>query len=218
MKNIIFSVDEDMGYGQCHTHKLRIKQNFFQYYWEIIDIHHCINLKYTAWWFDLCILWNDYHNRFSWHPSSPIGKIKIKNILFVMRTLRFYSLNNFPTYHRAILAIVIMLYITSLVLTYLITESLYLLITLLQFLLFPPFAYSNHKSDLFFYEFGGFGFLIFLDSTCKWDLIVFVFLWLISLSIMLSWSIHVVENDRVSLFFYSWIIFIYILNIYITTF
>lgn len=25
-------------------------------YWEIIDMHHCISLKCTAWWFDLHIL------------------------------------------------------------------------------------------------------------------------------------------------------------------
>ena len=70
-----------------------------------------------------------------------------------MRTLRIYSLYNFPMYHTAVLAIVIMLYITSLVLIYLITESLYLLTTFLQFPL-PSFpAIGNHKSDLFFYKF-----------------------------------------------------------------
>ena len=35
-----------------------------------------------------------------------------------MRTPRIYSLNNCPIYHTAVLAIVIMLYITSLVLTF----------------------------------------------------------------------------------------------------
>ena len=29
--------------------------NFFQFYWKIIDIHFCISLRYTAWWFDLHI-------------------------------------------------------------------------------------------------------------------------------------------------------------------
>ena len=36
------------------------KEIFFQFYWELIDIHHCIHLRYTAGWFDLHILWNGY--------------------------------------------------------------------------------------------------------------------------------------------------------------
>lgn len=34
---------------------------FFPVYWEIIDIHHYITLRFTPWWFDLRIhiLWND---------------------------------------------------------------------------------------------------------------------------------------------------------------
>ena len=43
------------------------------------------------------------------------------------------------------------LYITSLVLIY--NWTLYLLITFLQFLLFPLPASDNHKSDFLFYEF-----------------------------------------------------------------
>ena len=46
-----------------------------------------------------------------------------------MRTLRIYSLNNFHVYFIALLTIVIILYITYLVLIYLITGSLYLLTT-----------------------------------------------------------------------------------------
>ena len=42
----------------------------------------------------------------------------------VLRTFRIYSLNNFPMYHTAVLAIVIMWYITSLILIYLKTGSL----------------------------------------------------------------------------------------------
>lgn len=37
---------------------------FFQLYWDIFGMHHCINLGHIAWCFDLPILWNDYH-RFS---------------------------------------------------------------------------------------------------------------------------------------------------------
>ena len=36
-----------------------------QFCWEIIDIHHYMSLRYSAWWLDLHILWNDYHHRFS---------------------------------------------------------------------------------------------------------------------------------------------------------
>ena len=35
-----------------------------QFYWEVIDIHHCVSLRHTTWWCDLHILWNDYHKRF----------------------------------------------------------------------------------------------------------------------------------------------------------
>lgn len=47
-------------------------------------------------------------------------KERRKNVfLLVKRTLRLYSLNIFPIYHTAVLAIVIILYIASLVLIYL---------------------------------------------------------------------------------------------------
>ena len=51
-----------------------------------------------------------------------------------MRVLRIYSLNNYPVYYKAVVVIVIMLYITSLALTYLLTASLYLSTTFIQ----PP--------------------------------------------------------------------------------
>lgn len=41
-----------------------------------------------------------------------------------------------------------------------------------------------------------------LDSTYKWDHTVFVYVWLISLSIMSSNFIHLVANDRISIFFF----------------
>ena len=40
-----------------------------------------------------------------------------------------------------------------------------------------------------------------LESTYKWNHTVFLFLWLISLSIMLSRSIHVVTNGKIPFFF-----------------
>ena len=53
----------------------------------------------------------------------------------------------------------------------------------------------------------------FLDATYKWYHTVFIFLWLISLSILSSRSIHVVANSKI-LFFYVWLIF----YIYLTSF
>ena len=53
----------------------------------------------------------------------------------------------------AVLIILIILYITSLLLTYLITASLHLLSAFIQFSILLPSASGNHKSDLFFYEF-----------------------------------------------------------------
>ena len=58
--------------------------------------------------------------------SCRYNKKKRKKFLLVMRTLRIYSLENFPICHTAMLTIVTMLSITALVLIYLITGSLYL--------------------------------------------------------------------------------------------
>ena len=68
-----------------------------------------------------------------------------------MRTLRIYSLNNSHKKHTAMS--IIMLYITSLVLVYPITASLYLSTTFIQFSLPLTLASGNHKSALFFYKF-----------------------------------------------------------------
>ena len=46
----------------------------------------------------------------------------------------------------------------------------------------------------------------FLDSTHKQYHIVPFFLWLISLSIMLFKSIHVVANGKIFILFYSWVV------------
>ena len=59
--------------------------------------------------------------------------------------------------------------------------------------------------------------LCFLNSTYGWNHMVFAFLWLISLSIVLSTSIHVVANGKISLFFYG-VIFYYVYIIYIPHF
>ena len=68
-----------------------------------------------------------------------------------MRILRIYFLN-FPIYYIAVLTIVAILYITFLVLIDLINGSLYLLITLVQFLFPLPLVTTNLIS--FSWEFG----------------------------------------------------------------
>ena len=88
-----------------------------------------------------------------------------------MRTLRVYSLNNFTIYH-TVIAIVIMLYTTSLVPNRLISEVC-IFWSPSSNSSFPISASGNHKSDLFFNEV----FFFSKDSTYKWDHTVFVFLW-----------------------------------------
>ena len=50
-------------------------------------------------------------------------------------------------------------------------------------------------------------FPVVLDCMYKWDHMVFVFLWLISLSVIPSSPIHVVANSKI-LFFHGWKIFL----------
>lgn len=70
-----------------------------------------------------------------------------------MRTLKIYFFNNNPVYHTAVLPIPnVIYYIPN---TVLVTGSLYILTTFLQFPLPTLRASGNHKYDLFFYEFGG---------------------------------------------------------------
>ena len=49
----------------------------FQFYWNVIDIHHCRSLNYTAKWFDLHTLWNYCHNKFSEHPSCHMLLLRL---------------------------------------------------------------------------------------------------------------------------------------------
>ena len=45
----------------------------------------------------------------------------------------------------------------------------------------------------------------FWDSICKWYHVIFVFVWITSLSMIISRSIHVAANGSIS--FFSWLIF-----------
>lgn len=73
-----------------------------------------------------------------------------------MQAFIIYSLGNFHIYLTTVLTIVLNLHITSAGLIYLITGRWYLLSTLIQFPLPSLSPSDNHKSDLFFSEFGDF--------------------------------------------------------------
>ena len=101
-------------------------------------------------WFTYVV--NDFHQRFSKHPSSHIDTItrkRRKKFLLVMRTLRIYSFNNLPIHCTGVLAMVTTLYIPSLVLFCLITAGFNFMVTFFQFASPPLSASDNHNSDLF---------------------------------------------------------------------
>ena len=125
-------------------------------------------------------LWNDHHGK----ASNCLSSHKIVTIL---------------------LTILLMLYITSLWLIYFITGSLYL------FHIFCPPHFSPLWQPPFcsLYLWVCFNFVLFcfLDSTYTRDPMEFSFsVWLISLNIIPSKSIHVAANDKIS-FFYDRAIF-----------
>ena len=102
----------------------------------------------------------DYPNRFSPTSISRVDRMKRKetrkekreSALLVMTIPRIYSSDSSPMYWTAALAIVTMLYTTSMGLIYLATESLYLLTTFFHPCSPTHSASGNHRSDLFIYE------------------------------------------------------------------
>ena len=91
---------------------------------------------------------------------------------------------------------------------YFITGSLCLLILFTYFTHPPPYPLWQ-PSVCSLYLWVCFCFIMvlhlfcFLDSQCKKNHMIFVFVWLISLSIITSRSIHVIENGKVTL--YLWL-------------
>jgi len=63
-------------------------------FWGIFNLQDCINLRCSASWLDLHILWNDYHNMFSQHLSSHIE----------MLTFHFHALEKEMATHSGVLA------------------------------------------------------------------------------------------------------------------
>ena len=84
-------------------------------------------------------------------------------------------------------------------LIYFTSRSLYFSISLTYFLPLPTTLFS-----VCMYLFYVCSYICSLDPTCKWNHTVFVFIWLISLSVISSRSIHVVTYGKIS-FFFQWL-------------
>ena len=117
-----------------------------------------------------------------------------------MRIFRIYSLH-FAAYYRAVLAVVIMLYIKYLICIYHLTEILCLLTSFLQVPLPLHFASWLTLSLISFSMSLTFCFLFCLIPEFSF------FAWLISFSIVLPRCIHIVANSRISSCFYGWVVF-----------
>lgn len=102
--------------------------------------------------------------------------------------LRIYSLNSFPIYPTVVLAILVLLYIASLGVIYLLPGSLYVMTIFLQFPLPSPSTFGNQESGLFCYEYVFFRLQIYLRSYSICLSVPDLF-HLIPLK-----SVHVVEN------------------------
>ena len=134
----------------------------------------------VIWYFH--ILQNAHHDKFSYHLSPYKGITLLLTI--------------FP-----------MLYISSPWLIYFVTESVYLLISLTYVAHSPtssPLATSCLFSvSMILFLFCYLYLFCFLDFTYKWNHLVFVFLWLTSLSITPSRFIHPVANRKISFLWLS---------------
>ena len=76
------------------------------FYWEIIDMQHFISSRHTEWWFDLYIWWNDHHHGFSYfivylNQYTKKKRNKKEKLVFLWRTLKIDSLDNFLVYRTA---------------------------------------------------------------------------------------------------------------------
>ena len=119
--------------------------------------NNCIYLRHIAWWFNLHILWNDYHNKFSKYPSCHVDTIKEKE----EKRRKKISSWKLPciSYNIVKYSCYIVVPYTPSNLSY--NFSLYLVTTFLQLhTTFPHPTSGSYKSDNFFYEFFCFCFII----------------------------------------------------------
>ena len=123
------------------------------------------------------------------HPSP----ILVTFFLFILvRALSIYLLRKFQVYNTMLLSINTILYVRAPELIHLLTENLYPLTNT------SPFSPAPSLWQVLLYSLF-LWILTFLDSTCKWDHIISVFLWLILLIIGASGSIHIVGNVSIFL-------------------
>ena len=115
-----------------------------------------------------------------------------------MSTFKIYSLSNFQIYHTVLLNIVTLLYITFTGIFYLVTGNLYLLTTFLISQSSPTHTSGNHQSVLL--SMNSIFFCLFPHISEIIQYLSFS-VWLTSLSIMPSSSIHVASDGRPSFFF-----------------
>ena len=138
---------------------------------------HSVCFWCTAWWFNISI---HFQMIYTYHSESS----------FLLLLYKFITV---------LLTVFPMLYVSSLWLIYCVTGSLYLLIPFTYFAHFPVLSllpttcmFSVSVSLLLFH---------FFNSIHKWSYMAFDFVWLSSLSITLSMSIHVVTSAKFSFFF-----------------
>ena len=143
------------------------------------------------------------------HPgSSLITILSYNTFLLILRTCKIYSLSNFQMCNTVLLTIVAMLYVTSPWIICYITVNLYLLTPFMEFYptptlcLWQPLIYS----------------LYLWASFCLKDHMVFMFLWILYLSILSPISSMLLQMARFHSF-YDWIIYccVYI-TLYLSTY
>ena len=114
--------------------------------------------------------------------------------VFVVRTFKIYSLSNFQVHNKILTTVTVLYIIRSSELIPLMTGGLDPLANISpQFPYLLPLAATSLLSVSLSSGFS--------DSTYKWDHTVFVFVWLIPVSIMSSRSIHTVTYVRIFLLF-----------------
>lgn len=111
-------------------------------------------------------LWSDYSNLVNIHHFIELQKY----FSLVIKTFRIYSLSNFDIDNTVLLTTATMLlhYMPRAYVCY--TGSLYLLTPFIHFLKSPSLVSGNCQTLVCFHVL-----IFFLDSTCEWDCIVFVF-------------------------------------------
>ena len=110
-----------------------------QLYWDITDIQHGINLKWTKWWFDIFMHCEMITTIKLVHLSitSCSYLVCVCVCVCVVRTFKIHPLSNFQANNTLVLTVITMLYIRTSELFHLLIACLY---TLANISPFPPAA------------------------------------------------------------------------------